>query len=128
MRLITAFLFLLILPRSIATGPGLRADLSALHHGGTRFANNLYIEDNGKGVPAGPEKVTTKPKVLVVSVNGMEWDFIAPLMLRGQMPNLKSLVNRGSYGKLKTQAHATCPKMYSIFFTSTPTEENGIPG
>ena len=43
-----------------------------------------------------------KPKVIVVGVNGMELDIIRPLLLKGQMPNLASVVNRGAYGKLRT--------------------------
>src|ERR1700693_2899241 len=38
---------------------------------------------------------TDKPHVIVVGVNGMEWDFIRPLILRGEVPNLAKLVQRG---------------------------------
>jgi len=50
-----------------------------------------------------------KPKVIVVGVNGMELDIIRPLLLKGQLPNLASVVNRGAYGKLRTVPAPNCP-------------------
>ena len=29
-----------------------------------------------------------KPRVVVVGVNGMEWDIIRPLLVKGELPNL----------------------------------------
>jgi predicted AlkP superfamily phosphohydrolase/phosphomutase len=69
-----------------------------------------------------------KPKVIVVGVNGMELDIIRPLLLKGQMPNLASVVNRGAYGKLRTVSSPNCPRVYSTLFTSTEPEENGVTG
>src|SRR6266516_310001 len=43
-----------------------------------------------------------KPRVIVVGVNGMELDIIRPLILKGQMPNLASVIEKGAYGKLRT--------------------------
>ncbi|MGI9103241.1 MAG: alkaline phosphatase family protein [Terriglobales bacterium] len=69
-----------------------------------------------------------RPKVMVVSVNGAEWDIIRPLLLRGEMPNLASVMKRGVSGKLRTITAPNCPKVYSILETSTPPMENGITG
>src|SRR5215468_9159556 len=69
-----------------------------------------------------------KPKVIVVGVNGMELDIIRPLLLKGQLPNLASVVNRGSYGKLRTVQAPNCPRVYSTLFTSTNPEEHGVTG
>src|SRR5499425_1300614 len=69
-----------------------------------------------------------KPKVIVVGVNGMELDIIRPLLLKGQLPNLASVVNRGAYGKLRTVPAPNCPRVYSTLFTSTNPEEHGVTG
>jgi predicted AlkP superfamily phosphohydrolase/phosphomutase len=69
-----------------------------------------------------------KPKVIVVGVNGMELDIIRPLLLKGQLPNLASVVNRGAYGKLRTVPAPNCPRVYSTLFTSTAPEEHGVTG
>jgi len=68
------------------------------------------------------------PRVIVVGVNGMEWDIIRPLMLRGELPNLASVIEHGVYGKLRTLSAPNCPKIYSAIATSTSPEENGITG
>ena len=75
------------------------------------------------GQPAKP-----MPHVVVVGVNGMEWDFIRPLLLKGELPNLAHILERGVYGKLRTISSPNCPKVYTTIATSTPPEENGITG
>ncbi len=69
-----------------------------------------------------------KPRVIVVGVNGMELDIIRPLLLKGQMPNLASVINKGAYGKLRTVSAPNCPRVYTTIFTSTHPEENGVTG
>src|SRR5467141_2760160 len=69
-----------------------------------------------------------KPRVIVLGVNGMELDMIRPLLLKGQMPNLASVIERGAYGKLRTVSAPNCPRVYSTLFTSTNPEENGVTG
>jgi predicted AlkP superfamily phosphohydrolase/phosphomutase len=68
------------------------------------------------------------PKVMVLSVNGAEWDIIKPLLVRGELPNLAKVIEHGVAGKLRTTAAPVCPKVYSSIFTSTPTMEHGITG
>ena len=70
----------------------------------------------------------SKPRVVVVGVNGMELDIIRPLLLRGEMPNLASVVSRGAYGKLRTVSAPNCPRVYCTIFTSTQPEEHGVTG
>jgi predicted AlkP superfamily phosphohydrolase/phosphomutase len=69
-----------------------------------------------------------KPRVIVVGVNGMELDIIRPLLLKGQMPNLSSVIEKGAYGKLRTVSAPNCPRVYSTLFTSTNPEEHGVTG
>lgn len=68
------------------------------------------------------------PRVLLIGVNGAEWDIIRPLVLRGEMPNLANMMENGVSGKLQTTSDPNCPKVYSSIFTSTPDSENGISG
>ena len=68
------------------------------------------------------------PRVIVVGVNGMEWDVIRPLLMRGQLPNLASVIRRGAYGKLRTLSAPNCPKIYSAIATGVSPELNGITG
>src|SRR5580692_1795141 len=68
------------------------------------------------------------PHVVVIGVNGMELDVIRPLLLQGKMPNLSSVIKKGSYGKLRTLSAPNCPRVYSTLFTSTTPEEHGVTG
>lgn len=73
-------------------------------------------------------EIKSRPHVIVVGVNGMEWDIIRPLLLRGELPNFAKVIQRGVYGKMRTLSAPNCPKVYSSIATSTPPEENGITG
>jgi len=73
-------------------------------------------------------KAQSKPRVVLFGINGAEWDIIKPLLLRGEMPNLARVIERGVSGKMRTISAPNCPKIYSIFETSTPPQENGITG
>jgi predicted AlkP superfamily phosphohydrolase/phosphomutase len=78
----------------------------------------------------GQNQSTTKPKprVVVLSVNGMELDVVRPLLLEGKMPNLSSMTKKGAYGKLRTVSAPNCPRVFTTIFTSTKPEENGVTG
>ena len=78
-------------------------------------------------IPAHGE-IESRPHVIVVGVNGMEWDIIRPVLLRGELPNFAGVIQRGVYGKMRTLSAPNCPKVYSSIATSTPPEENGITG
>ncbi len=82
-------------------------------------------------IPVFGQESTThkvKPRVIVLGVNGMELDIIRPLLLKGQMPNLASVIDKGAYGKLRTVSAPNCPRVYSTVFTSTDPEEHGVTG
>src|SRR5262249_17323382 len=78
-------------------------------------------------IPTGAQ-TEPRPHVIVVGVNGMEWDIIRPLLLKGELRNFAEVIQRGVYGKMKTLSAPNCPKIYSSIATSTPPEENGITG
>ena len=81
-------------------------------------------------IPLGVAQGTARPQphVVVIGVNGMELDVIRPLLLQGKMPNLSSVIKKGSYGKLRTLSAPNCPRVYSTLFTSTTPEEHGVTG
>jgi len=78
-------------------------------------------------IPAGGQ-TELRTHVIVIGVNGMEWDIIRPLLLKGELHNLAGVIQHGVYGKMRTLSAPNCPKVYSSIATSTPPEENGIKG
>ena len=75
-----------------------------------------------------PSDSAPKPRVIVMAVNGAEWDILRPLLIRGELPNLKHVIENGVYGKLRTTSAPNCPKVFTTFFTSVPPDKNGITG
>jgi len=69
-----------------------------------------------------------RPRVIILSVNGMEWDILRPLLLEGRLPNLAEVIKQGTYGKLRTVSAPNCPRVFSAMFTSTRPEDNGVTG
>jgi predicted AlkP superfamily phosphohydrolase/phosphomutase len=69
-----------------------------------------------------------KPKIVVIGVNGMEWDILRPLLVQGKLPNLAGVIDNGTYGKLRTVSSPNCPRVYSTIFTSTHPDEHGVTG
>ena len=80
------------------------------------------------GWRADPSVYASRPRVLIMAVNGAEWDILRPLLIRGELPNLKHIIENGAYGKLRTLSAPTCPKIFTAFFTSVPPEKSGITG
>ena len=80
---------------------------------------------SAQGQAAAPK---AKPRVIVLGVNGMELDIIRPLIIKGQMPNLASIIEKGAYGKLRTVSAPNCPRVYTTVFTSTDPDEHGVTG
>jgi predicted AlkP superfamily phosphohydrolase/phosphomutase len=79
---------------------------------------------------ASQSQATAKPKakVVVIGVNGMEWDILRPLLVQGKLPNLAKVIESGTYGKLRTVSSPNCPRVYSTMFTSTQPDEHGVTG
>ena len=75
-----------------------------------------------------PSDPGSRPRVIIMAINGAEWDILRPLLIRGELPNLKRVMENGVYGKLRTIPAPNCPKVFTTFFTSVPPEKSGITG
>lgn len=75
----------------------------------------------------GPDaKRRTHPVLLVIGVDGLEWNVALPLIQSGKMPNLESLMRRGIFGKLQTIAPAKSPVIWTSIATGKVPEKHGI--
>ncbi len=66
--------------------------------------------------------------VFVLGIDGLEWSVLRPLMEEGRCPNLRGLMERGSYGKLGTFIPTHSPVIWTTVATGKPKEEHGIEG
>lgn len=66
--------------------------------------------------------------VFVLGIDGLEWSVLRPLIEEGRCPNLRALMERGSYGKLGTFIPTHSPVIWTTVATGKPKEEHGIEG
>lgn len=67
-------------------------------------------------------------RVLIVGADGLEWRVLRPLLAQGKCPNLRALLERGSFGELQTMIPTLSPILWTTIATGKPPEEHGILG
>ncbi|MBN8701445.1 MAG: alkaline phosphatase family protein [Bacteroidetes bacterium] len=87
---------------------------------------------NGKTPIIEPDKEKKsdkkKRKVLVVGWDSADWQIINPLMDKGLMPTLESLVNKGVMGNIATLDPPLSPMLWSSIATGMAPYKHGILG
>jgi predicted AlkP superfamily phosphohydrolase/phosphomutase len=77
----------------------------------------------------GGSKSEPKGRVLFIGLDGAEWNLIRPMMAAGEMPHLKSLVDGGVSGDLKSLFPLQkSPAIWTTIATGRAPEEHGIRG
>ncbi len=66
--------------------------------------------------------------ILVVGVDGIDWDLALPLIAEGRMPTCERLMAAGRYGKLETLVPTDSPVIWTTVATGMPKEAHGILG
>ncbi|MEW6742486.1 MAG: alkaline phosphatase family protein [Planctomycetota bacterium] len=66
------------------------------------------------------------PKVLLVGIDGAEWDVINPLIEQGRLPNLARLKREGIYGTLRSFEPILSPIIWTNIATGKTPEKHGI--
>ena len=65
-------------------------------------------------------------RLLLVGLDGADWEILEPLLASGQMPHLRSLVERGSSGRLKSIEPLISPPIWTSIATGVKPERHGI--
>ncbi len=67
--------------------------------------------------------------IVVLGIDGAEWSVIRPMLERGELPNLASLIERGASGPLRSlDPRQGSPVIWTTIATGKPPEEHGISG
>lgn len=82
-------------------------------------------EERPPAAPAPPAGAPRAPIVLV-GVDGGEWDVVLPLVRQGRLPVLAGLMQRGAYGRLETVEPTVSPLIWTTIATGVPPEQHGI--
>ena len=67
-----------------------------------------------------------KEKVFVLGLDGMTFDLLDPLLKGGHMPHFRRLLDKSSYGTLKTIFPPLTPTAWSSFMTGKNPGKHGI--
>lgn len=67
-----------------------------------------------------------KDPVVLIGVDGLEWDVALPLIRQGRLPTLEDLMRRGSFGMLSTRAPAKSPVIWTTVVTGKNPSKHGI--
>ena len=66
--------------------------------------------------------------ILLVGIDGFEWDVLLPLVREGEMPTIASLMERGAYGLLETTRPTFSPILWTSIATGKSADQHGIRG
>lgn len=77
-----------------------------------------------------PTRPSAKPvgRVLLIGADGLEWSVLRPLLAQGKCPNLRKLMDAGSFGHLGTMIPTLSPILWTTIATGRTPEEHGIVG
>ncbi|MDQ7006039.1 MAG: alkaline phosphatase family protein [Acidobacteriota bacterium] len=68
------------------------------------------------------------PRVLLVGIDGAEWELIRPLAAAGDLPAFRQLLEEGATGDLRSLAGYNSPALWTTILTGRLPAHHGIPG
>lgn len=74
----------------------------------------------------GPSHADSTSPVLVIGMDGLEWDIMVPLLQAGELPHMASLMERGSYGLFGTMHPTWSPRIWTTVATGKNPAQHGI--
>ena len=71
-------------------------------------------------------KTDNKTRILLIGLDGASWQVILPLIKQGKLPNIKGLMDKGSYGSLETLRPTASPAIWTSIATGKIPDKHGI--
>ncbi|MCP3957268.1 MAG: hypothetical protein GY719_05395 [bacterium] len=65
-------------------------------------------------------------RVLVLALDGLDWDFVLPWVRAGDMPNLARLMDAGTWGRMETLVPTLSPLIWTTVATGVSPDRHGI--
>ncbi len=65
-------------------------------------------------------------RVLVLGLDGLDWDFVLPWIEAGDMPNLARLMDAGTWGRMQTLVPTLSPLIWTTVATGVSPDRHGI--
>ncbi|MBD3367360.1 MAG: hypothetical protein GF405_04165 [Candidatus Eisenbacteria bacterium] len=67
-------------------------------------------------------------RVMIVGIDGLEWDVMAPLLEQGRLPTFARLIREGTWGELISLEVLESPVIWTSIATGKTPEKHGITG
>jgi len=82
----------------------------------------------GGPAPAGPmpQRDATGLRVLLIGLDGADWDLIDPLVRAGKLPHLKRLIDAGVRGPLRSYDPMISPLLWTTIVTGVGPDKHGV--
>lgn len=71
-------------------------------------------------------KIPSPRRVMVLGLDGMDWDLVLPWVRKGSMPNLDRLMRAGSWGTMKTIVPTLSPLIWTTIATGVGPDRHGV--
>lgn len=100
-----------LVPKSLKAGPG-KVDAKVLASFSAEHLASLHRQ--------------TGSQVVIIGLDGADWDFALPMIERGELPNLARLRREGAYGKIRTNNPPLSPLLWTTVATGKSPDIHGI--
>jgi len=77
-------------------------------------------------VERGAEPV--RRRVVILGIDGLEWDIMGPLLESGRLPNFARLIHEGAWGELQSLEFLESPMIWTSIATGKSPDKHGITG
>jgi len=68
------------------------------------------------------------PRLMVLGIDSATWRIVTPLVEEGGMPNLASLIRRGTWGVLRSYEDSHSPTVWTSIMTGKDPDQHGVVG
>ncbi len=73
-----------------------------------------------------PAKTKSQNKVLLIGLDGADWEIIQPLVREGQLPTFRRLLEEGSHGNMYSPHPLLSPIIWTTIATGKKPEKHGV--
>lgn len=80
------------------------------------------------GSCAKPEAEPLGRKLMIVGIDGMEWDIMGPMLEAGKLPTFAKLIHEGAFGEIRSLDTLESPVIWTSIATGMLPEKHGISG
>jgi len=67
-------------------------------------------------------------RVVILGIDGLEWDIMGPLLESGRLPNFARLINEGAWGELRSLKFLESPMIWTSIATGKTPGKHGVTG